>query len=156
MEKELPEIVSLSFVDDLGFIASGTSVKEIANALGKVGNLVVEWRRRNAVTYDMAKTELVLFFRARQRRLNQQLRETTVLVGGEKIKFKKDATRWLGIWLDSQLKFTAHINERLTKAKTAEIQVKRLSGTYGLAPGPVRRIQIAAVQSVALYGAELW
>ena len=142
VEKELPEIVSLSFVDDLGFIASGTSVKEIAKALGKVGNLVVKWGRRHAVTYDMAKTKLVLFSRARQRRLNQQLRETTVLVGGERIKLNKDATRWLGIWLDSQLKFTAHINERLTKAKTAKIQVKRLSGTYGLAPGLVRQIQL--------------
>ena len=42
VEKELPELVSLSFVDDLGFIASRTSVKEIAKALGKFGKLVVE------------------------------------------------------------------------------------------------------------------
>lgn len=77
MEKEFFKIlVSLSFVDDLEFIASGTSVKEIAKALGKVSNLVVEWGRRNAVTYNTAKTELVLFFRAKQRRLNQKLRET--------------------------------------------------------------------------------
>ena len=148
--------MSLSFVDDLGFITLGTSVEKIAKALEKVGNLIVEWGKRNAVTYDTAKTELVLFSRARQRRLNQHLRETTVLVGGERIKFNKDATRWLGIWLDSQLKFTAHINERLTKAKTAEIQVKRLSNTYGLASGIVRQIQIATVQSIALYGAEFW
>ena len=73
------------------------------------------------MTYDTAKTELVLFSRARQRRMNQQLRETTVLIGGERIKFNKETTRWLGIWQDSQLKFTAHINERLTRAKTAEI-----------------------------------
>lgn len=111
---------------------------------------------KNAVTYDTAKTELVLFSHARQRQFNQQLRETTIFVGGERIKSNKNATRWLGIWLDSQLKFTAHINERLSKAKTAEIQIKRLSGIYELAPGLVRRIQIAAVQSMALYGAELW
>lgn len=30
VEKELPEIVSLSFLNDLGFIALGTSVKEMA------------------------------------------------------------------------------------------------------------------------------
>ena len=107
--------MSLSFVDDLGFIASGISVKEIAKALEKVGGLILEWRGKNMVTYDTAKTELVLFSRARQRRLNQQLRETTVSIGGKRIKFNKDATRWLGIWLDSQLKFTAHINERLTQ-----------------------------------------
>ena len=94
-----------------------------------------------------------MVFRARQRRSNQQFLETTVLVGGERIKFNRDATRWLGIRLDSQLKFTAHISKRMSKAKTAEIQVKRLSGTCGLAPGLVRRIQIAEVQSVAVNSA---
>ncbi len=44
----------------------------------------------------------------------------------------------------------------MTKAKSVEIQIKHLSATYGLAPGLVRRIQIAAIQSVALYGAEIW
>ena len=62
---------------------------------------------------------------------------------------------WLEIWLDSQLKFTAPINKMLAKAKSAEIQVKRLSGTYELALELVRQIQIAAIQSMALYGAEL-
>ena len=108
------------------------------------------------MTYDTAKTELVLFSRARQRHLNQQLQETTMLIGGERIKFNKEATHWLGIWLDSQLKFTTHINKRLTKAKTAEIKVKRLSGSDRLASELVRQIQIAAVQSIALYEVELW
>ena len=43
VKKELPEIMSLLFIDNLGFVASGTLVKEIAKALRKVGNLVVEW-----------------------------------------------------------------------------------------------------------------
>ena len=64
------------------------------------------------------------------------------MMGGERIKFNKEATRWLGIWLDSQLKFTAHVNERLAKARAAEIQVKGLSGLYGLAPGLLRRIEL--------------
>ena len=41
----------------------------------------------------MAKTELVLFSRARQRSLNQHLREATVMIGGERIKFNKEAVR---------------------------------------------------------------
>ena len=90
VEKKLPGIVLLSFVDDLGFIVSGLSVKEMAKTLEKVGRIVLEWGEKNAVTYDTAKTELVLFSRARQRRLNQQLRETTVLIGGERIKFNKE------------------------------------------------------------------
>lgn len=55
-----------------------------------------------------------------------------VSIGGEKIKFNKKVIHWLGIWLDSQLKFTAHIKKKLIKAKTAEILTKRMSGSYGL------------------------
>jgi hypothetical protein len=54
------------------------------------------------------------------------------------------------------LNFKAHYKLRLQKARLAETRLKSLSSTQGLAPGLIRRIQIAAVQSVALYGAELW
>ena len=74
----------------------------------------------------------------------------------EKIMFNKEATRWLDIWLDSQLKLTPHINERMRRACTAEIQIKGLTKTHGLVPGLVRQIQLAVVQFTALYGAELW
>ena len=61
VEKKLPKIMSLLFVHDLGFIASRTSVEEIARTLEKVDNLIVPWERKNVVTYNTAKTELVLF-----------------------------------------------------------------------------------------------
>ena len=151
-----PMVTSLSFVDDLGFIASGTPVKEIARTLETVARTVLEWGVTNAVTYDTSKTEAVLFSKSHRQRLSKQLRETKIRVGNEKIMFNKEATRWLGVWLDSQLKFTSHINERLRRARTAEIQIRGLTRTHGLMPGLVRRIQLAVVQSTALYGAELW
>lgn len=36
-------------------------------------------------------------------------------------KIQKKATFWVEIWLDNQLKFTAHVKERLTKAKIVKI-----------------------------------
>lgn len=41
------------------------------------------------------------------------------------------------------------------KAKIAESRIKGLSKTYGLPPALVRRIQVAAVKSVALFGTEI-
>ena len=151
-----PAITSLSFVDDLGFIAFGTSVKEISQTLGTVAATVLHWGSTNAVTYDTSKTEAVLFSKSHRQRLSRQLREADIKVGNKKIKFNQEATRWLGVWLDGQLKFSAHINERIRRARIAEIQIKDLTKTYGLMPGLVRRIQLAVVQSTALYGAELW
>ncbi len=151
-----PLVTSLSFVDDLGFIASGSSVKEVIKLLENVAKVVLEWGRLNAVTYDLSKTEAVLFSKSHRQQLNKQLRETKIEVGTKQISFNKEATRWLGVWLDSQLKFTSHINERVRRARTAEIQVKRLTRLYGLVPELVQRIQLSVVHSTALYGTELW
>lgn len=56
-----PFVTSLSFIDDLGFIASGSSVKKEVKALEKIAKTVLECGALNAVTYDMSKTEAVLF-----------------------------------------------------------------------------------------------
>ena len=37
-----------------------------------------------------------------------------------------------------------------------ENKLKAISSSFELASGLVRRVQIAAIQSLALYGAELW
>lgn len=91
-------VTSLPFIDDLGFIASGSLVKEIVKALEKIAKEVIEWGRLNAITYNTSKTEAVLFHR---QRLNKQLRKAKIKIGNEKISFNKEATRWLGVWLDS-------------------------------------------------------
>ena len=138
-------VTSPSFIDDLGFITSGNSVKKIVRALEKVAKKVIEWGRVNVVTYNTSKTETVLFSKSHRQQLNKQLREAQIKVGDGKISFKKGATQWLGVWLDSQLKFTSHINERVRRARIAEIQIKGLTKTYGLVPGLVRRIQLSVV-----------
>ncbi len=66
-----PLVTSLSFVDDLGFIASGSSVKEVVKSLEEVAHTVLEWGLLNAVTYDTSKTEAVLFSKSHQQRLNK-------------------------------------------------------------------------------------
>ena len=76
--------------------------------------------------------------------------ETQIRFRGQTIYFNKEATRLEGIWLDSHLNFAAHINERVRKAKATGARIKGLSKAYGLCPALVRKIQIAAVQSVTL------
>ena len=63
---------------------------------------------------------------------------------------------WLRVWLDSQLKFTSHINKKIRKTQNAEIQIKNLTKMYRLASRLVCRIQLAVVQSTILYSAEFW
>lgn len=54
-----PWFTFLSSIDEHGFIASGSSVKEIVKTLEKVAKTVLE----RGVTYDRSKAEAVPFFR---------------------------------------------------------------------------------------------
>jgi hypothetical protein len=60
------------------------------------------------------------------------------------------------IWPDKVLTLKTHYHTRLRKARRAEAQVQALCRGQGLSSGLVQRIQVAAVQAVALYRAELW
>lgn len=65
MVKETNSMVtSLSFVNDLEFIASRILVKEIAQTLGVIAITILVWGLRNAVTYNMSKTVSVLFYKS--------------------------------------------------------------------------------------------
>lgn len=66
-------LTSLFFVDDLGFIASGSEVKEVVKTLEKVAKKLIEWERQNTVTYNMSKTKVVLFSKSYWQRLHKQL-----------------------------------------------------------------------------------
>ena len=154
IEEQNPEITALSFADDIAFLAPGKTVKDIQDALANAGEQAIAWGLTNNVTFDVDKTEAVLF--TKKRKIRQILSNYNIKIQSHAIKFNREATRWLGIWLDAGLSLKEHRQIRLQKAQKAENRLKAISGTFGLASGLVRRVQIAAVQSVALYGAELW
>lgn len=72
------------------------------------------------------------------------------------MEFNTEATRWLGVYLDTGLRFKAHKLLTLENARSTEDRIQRLEATRGLALELVRRIQVAAVQAVTVYGAEVW
>lgn len=109
-------LISLSFVDDLGSIASGISAKEIARIVDTVATTVLEPGIANAVTCDTSEKEAVIFSRFHRQILSKQLREIKIKVGNEKTMSNKEATRWLGVWPDVELKFTSQINEGVRRA----------------------------------------
>jgi hypothetical protein len=64
--------------------------------------------------------------------------------------------RWLGVWLDSQLTLKEHHPIRLKEGKKALGRLRRLTGQMGLAPVNCWKVMTAYVQSVAMFGSELW
>jgi hypothetical protein len=62
----------------------------------------------------MDKTEAVLF--TKKRKIRQNLANYNIKIQSYNIKFNKEATRWLGIWLDAGLSLKEHRQIRLQKA----------------------------------------
>jgi Reverse transcriptase (RNA-dependent DNA polymerase) len=156
IERAVPGLRTLSFADDVGLIVPASSVAQACEKLQQAGETAIEWGLQDDVQFDAQKTEAVLFTRKRGWQLRDQAQRAQIVIDRHQVEFSQEATRWLGIWLDSGLTLKAHYQTCLRKARTAEARLRSLCRTEGLAPGLVRRIQVAAVQAVALYGAELW
>ena len=62
IEEKLPDVMCVSFVDDLGFLTSSHSISKVGKLLEKAGKIALEWGASNSVTYDMNKTEAIFVF----------------------------------------------------------------------------------------------
>jgi len=137
-------------VDDIGWWADGADDKAVAAKLTMAAAASIEWATGNGVAFDHGKTKAALFHRKRSAPM------ATVKVGADTIPFNKEATRWLRIWLDSQLTLKDHHDLRLKDGKKAMLRLRRLTGQMGLSPANCRKVMTACIQSVAMFGSELW
>lgn len=69
--------------------------------------------------------------------------------------FSPEATRWLGIWLDSALTPQENRQRRIGKTRQAEARIRRIVNQYGVPPAAARDLQLALVQGTMLYESEL-
>jgi len=137
----------------MGWWAEGKRDQEVATKLSQAAAVAMEWTVGNGVAFDHGKTEAALFWRKKRKETETSAK---MKMGDKEIPFNKEATRWLGVWLDSQLTLKEHHTTRLKSGRNAMTRLRRLTGKMGLSPTNCRRIMTACVQSVAMFGAELW
>jgi hypothetical protein len=157
VEERLSGIEGLSFVDDVGWMATGSDVSQVVRKLESCARESIDWVEKRELEFDTTKTEAGLFTcrQGHKKHLRAKLR-AHIRVGNGFARFNKEATRWLGVWMDAHLTFKEHHNRCMKNARAAEARLRSLTRTYGVVPACVRAVQIACVQAVALYGSELW
>ena len=80
-----------------------------------------------------------------------------LLVTGLPALRPKIKVRWLGLWLDSRLKFDAYVKYWAGKAGAVAAYLRGLSKTVrGVPLAQAVAVAKACVSKVALYGAEVW
>jgi len=150
VEAAVPGIRGLSFVEDISWWADGADSRAMAAKLSAAAAASIEWAVENGVAFDYGKTEAALFHKKRT------ASTATVSVGTNDIPFNKEATRWLGVWLDAQLTLKEHHATRMKEGRKAMTRLRRLTGQMGLTPANCRKVMTACVQSATMFGAELW
>ena len=141
----------ISFVDDVTWLAEGVDLDDVIRKLERCAEASLRWADSNAVRFETTKTEAILF--SRKRKHHQCHRG--VRVRGQTVHFAGEATRWLGIWLDSSLSLAENRCRWIGKTRQAEARLRRIVSTYGVPPAAARGLQMAIVQGTMLYASEL-
>jgi len=155
--EERVQAEGLSFVDDLGWAATGKDVNQVVERLETCAVVSIEWASRQDLEFNTAKTEAALFTcrNGHKKHLRPKL-TVKIKVGNGFAGFHKEATRWLGVWMGSHLTFKEHHNRCMKKARAAQARLRALRKMHGIVPERVGGVQIACVQAVALYRSEMW
>ena len=100
MESAVPGVKGLSFADDIRWWVKTDNEEEVAAKLVETAAVSLDWAKDNGVASNRGKMEGVLF---QKKKGTTTLTTATIRVGTNDIPFNSEATRWLGVWLDSQL-----------------------------------------------------
>jgi len=149
-----PDVESISFVDDMGFVLRCAELDDGTEKLESVARHALDWGCDDKVEFEISKTEVLVF--SKRRKVLQASKEVAGRIGEQEFAINQGATNWLGFWLDPKLSFKTHVTKRLSAQATLQ-RIKSLGASHGGLPMRLmRRVVVAAVNSIALYGAEVW
>jgi len=138
-------------------VATGSDVNQVVTILERCAAMSIQWASRRGLQFDTAKTEAALFTRRRGHKKHLLPNMTAkIRVGDGFIRFNRQATCRLGVWMDTHLTLKEHHIRCMKTARAAEARLRTLTKTYLVVPESERGVQVACVQAVALYGSELW
>ena len=119
-------------MDDIGWWVDGADDEAVSAKLSQAAATSIDWEMSNGVAFVHGRTEAAIF---RRKKTPSTAR---VKVGSDTVPFNKEPTRWLGVWLDSQLTLKDHHAIRLKEGKTAMAMLCRLAGQMGLSPAKLQ------------------
>ena len=144
-------VITLSYMDDIALTTSSTSLKKNIKILEREATKLYSLGAKNAVEFDLAKTELIHFTTAKE------AKTTTLTLPNQEVIKPKAVVRWLGIWFDSKLSFKEHVATRVSQARSAFLRMARLANIEkGLSALATRQLYLACVASIADFGSPIW
>jgi len=151
----LPNGLSLSYVDDFALSAASTSYRTNIRTLQRAFGRIKARATAREVGFSVPKTELIHGRTPLQRDPEGAPSPPPICLDGQ-IFPPLPCVRWLGYWFTPNLASSAHFSKRLGLAQGAFATVKRLSPPgSGLSPHLSHRLAISLLLPTLLYGADI-
>lgn len=142
------------YADDVALIRISANLEENCEKLQADLQEALTWGESEGITFDPQKSELLHFTRSSKD--NQRLLPG-VTAGSHAITEGNGPLRWLGVYFDRKLRFTAHTRILSAKALVVGNALKSLGKTTrGVSPILLHRAVTASVLKKCYYAAETW
>ena len=150
LRSEMPEeTVLVGYADDVAALIAARNVEMAQLKLNQVMRVVNNWMANHGLSLALSKTEIVI--------LTKKRIDTVVpLRVGDVVIQSTRAAKYLGVMVDNKLTWRDQIFRTADKASKMVAQLSRLMANVGGPKSSRRRLMMSAVQSVLLYGAEVW
>jgi len=140
-----------AYADDIFVWSSHESHTTAANNLQESLNYISEWCASSSFALNPAKCLVIQFAKPRKR-----VPKLDIFLAG-KILQESSNCKYLGVMLDSHLKWSAHINSLKKKVMNRLIEFRRFSNKNGgFSPDLSVRIFKGAIEPAIYYGASVW
>lgn len=147
---DMPEDSYLvGYADDIAAVITARNTQEAQRKLNQVMIRTQAWMSDHGLSLATEKTEIIFFTK---KQIPTEIQINTI--GG--ILQSKKTIKYLGLHLDSKLSYWAQINHTATKAGKVTAALSRLMANIGGPTASRRKLLLATVQSVLLYGSEVW
>jgi len=151
LHSEIPQGLTLSYVDDFGLTVSSASYRGNIQILQRQYARLKARGARLGVSFSVPKMELIHW---RTNRDKAPISNAPIHQDGS-VFTPKGEVRWLGYWFTPSISTTPHFVKRLAKAQAAFVAVKHLSPPgIGLPPYLCHRLASSLLFPILSYGAD--
>lgn len=147
---DIPDETRLvGYADDVAALITARTAELAQHKLNQVMRRVNAWMTDHGLSLAVNKTEIVVLTK---RRIDTIL---PMMVGEETVQ-TKPAAKYLGVMIDTKLTFGEQIQRAADKAASATMALSRIMANTHAPKSSKRRLLMTTVQSILLYGAEIW
>ena len=137
------------FADDTNLLISSNSIKKIQKQINIDLELISKWLNANKISLNAEKTELIIF-RHPRKVFDYNLK---IKINGKRL-FESQSVKYLGIIIDSHLKWDYHIDTLAPKLSRAVGMLSKLRHLVNRST--LRSIYFAIFSSIMSYGSIVW